>query len=298
MRVLVGLDGSPSCLAGLDALTVRVWPSDTRVKLVTVVPPPETNFLGLSLAHSYREEKQEMDSAERMLTSHAHFYQRKTQNATMEVEVLTGRPKEALLQIADDWKPDLFILGSRGQRDFDPLMLGSVSQAVLEHAPCAVQIARPRDAQQHDRMNILLPVDHSPFSMAALDWLLTQRWPESTRVRLMSVVPRLTYSFEHEDNTERAGKMLAAHHEMEDSAMALLQKCSAKLNPVFGSVTCEVMSGEARDTILTSAEQWPADLIVMGSHGLSGIQRFLLGSVSRSVSVHAKCSVEIVRRQS
>ncbi|MBX9720470.1 MAG: universal stress protein, partial [Candidatus Obscuribacterales bacterium] len=122
MRVLVGLDGSPSSLAALESLSARAWPTDTQVKLVTVVPPPETNFLGLSLAHSYREEKQEMESAERMLTSHAQFYQRKLQNVSVGVEVLTGRPKETLLQAAEDWKPDLFILGSRGQRDFDPLM--------------------------------------------------------------------------------------------------------------------------------------------------------------------------------
>jgi nucleotide-binding universal stress UspA family protein len=47
--------------------------------------------------------------------------------------------------------------------------------------------------------------------------------------------------------------------------------------------------------ILDDAEKWPADLIVLGSHGLKGLNRFLLGSVSDAVSRHAACSVQVVR---
>ena len=53
--------------------------------------------------------------------------------------------------------------------------------------------------------------------------------------------------------------------------------------------------GDIRDTIIDAAAEWRADLIVVGSHGQRGIQRFLLGSVAEFVARHAKCSVEIVR---
>jgi nucleotide-binding universal stress UspA family protein len=61
------------------------------------------------------------------------------------------------------------------------------------------------------------------------------------------------------------------------------------------SLSSAVIVGGAKEVILDEAERWGADLIVVGSHGHHGLRRFLLGSVSRAVASHARCSVEIVR---
>jgi nucleotide-binding universal stress UspA family protein len=58
-----------------------------------------------------------------------------------------------------------------------------------------------------------------------------------------------------------------------------------------------VIEGEPKVVIIEEAERWGADLIVVGCHGYGPVKRFLLGSVSLAVAVHAPCSVEIVRRQ-
>jgi nucleotide-binding universal stress UspA family protein len=60
-------------------------------------------------------------------------------------------------------------------------------------------------------------------------------------------------------------------------------------------ITMEIVEGSPKRVILDEAERWGADLIVVGSHGRRGLQRFLLGSVSQAVALHAPCSVEIVR---
>ena len=60
-------------------------------------------------------------------------------------------------------------------------------------------------------------------------------------------------------------------------------------------ITSEMPTGVPKQVILDEAERWGADLIVVGSHGYSAWDRFLLGSVSNAVAAHAKCSVEIVR---
>jgi nucleotide-binding universal stress UspA family protein len=60
-------------------------------------------------------------------------------------------------------------------------------------------------------------------------------------------------------------------------------------------VSTEVLRGSPKHAIIEEAERWGADLIVVGSHGYSALERFLLGSVSQSIAHHAKCSVEIVR---
>jgi nucleotide-binding universal stress UspA family protein len=61
------------------------------------------------------------------------------------------------------------------------------------------------------------------------------------------------------------------------------------------SVNTRIIEAEARNGILDIAAEWGADLIVLGSHGRKGLQRFLLGSVAEFVARHANCSVEIVR---
>jgi nucleotide-binding universal stress UspA family protein len=60
-------------------------------------------------------------------------------------------------------------------------------------------------------------------------------------------------------------------------------------------VSCEVFEGDPKTVLLTEAERWQADAIVLGSRGLSGMDRFLLGSVSAAVVARAHCSVEIIR---
>jgi nucleotide-binding universal stress UspA family protein len=60
-------------------------------------------------------------------------------------------------------------------------------------------------------------------------------------------------------------------------------------------VITAVLSGNTKDVILEEAQEWAADLIVVGSHGRRGFKRFLLGSVSEAVAMKAHCSVVVVR---
>jgi nucleotide-binding universal stress UspA family protein len=77
------------------------------------------------------------------------------------------------------------------------------------------------------------------------------------------------------------------------SAADLLQKKHPAL-----LITTNVINGSPKQVILDEAEEFEADLIMVGSHGRGAIERFLLGTVSQAVALHAKCSVEIVRNRS
>jgi nucleotide-binding universal stress UspA family protein len=86
--------------------------------------------------------------------------------------------------------------------------------------------------------------------------------------------------------------------ELEDQkkpAHELVERIAKELRGAGFKVDTAVEVGDIRETIIDSAAEWGADLIVVGSHGQSAIQRFLLGSVAEFVARHAKCSVEIVR---
>jgi len=145
-------------------------------------------------------------------------------------------------------------------------------------------------------MNILLAMDDSPHSYAALEAVLARPWPEGSAFRVISVVEPFhpEYAGWH---TSYVPLALEAQKELLDATKRLVEESAGRLSEKFGQdgVTCEVMEGYIKDKILETAREWPADLIVMGSHGRRGFTRFLLGSVSEAVVSHAPCSVEIVK---
>jgi len=84
---------------------------------------------------------------------------------------------------------------------------------------------------------------------------------------------------------------------MKDEVMATIQQWEAHIHPHIGPVRLkfQISEGIPQNEILAEAEEWPANLIVMGSHGHTGLKRYLIGSVARAVAQNANCSVEVVR---
>jgi nucleotide-binding universal stress UspA family protein len=146
-------------------------------------------------------------------------------------------------------------------------------------------------------MKILLAIDGSPCSDAAVEEVAHRPWPEGSSIKVLTAfelpVPPapetwalpLNY-FEEMD--------LALRQQAQNVVDEAIQNLKSKLNKTT-SVDAQIVPGSPRNAILDEAEAWGADLIVMGSHGYGGWERFLLGSVSQSVVSHAKCSVEVVR---
>jgi nucleotide-binding universal stress UspA family protein len=146
-------------------------------------------------------------------------------------------------------------------------------------------------------MKILLAVDGSPCSDAAVEEIARRPWPDNSFVKVLSAfelpapptpeawaIP-LTYF----DDMDSALRKQAT--EVVERAIQTLKSRLSKTISIDGAV----VPGSPRVVILDEAEDWNADLIVVGSHGYRAWERFLLGSVSQSVVSHAKCSVEVVR---
>jgi nucleotide-binding universal stress UspA family protein len=148
-------------------------------------------------------------------------------------------------------------------------------------------------------MKILLATDGSDCSKAAVNSVAERPWPESSEVKIVSAMETpympTTETWVMPDNyykeLERAAKE-QAEAAVKDAAKRIKAGKASGLE-----IITEIKSGSAREVILDEAEKWDADLIVLGSHGYSGWQRFLLGSVSHAVATHAHCSVEIVRQK-
>ena len=147
-------------------------------------------------------------------------------------------------------------------------------------------------------MNVLLPIDESTCSEAAVDAVLTGFCPEETAVRVLHVIewphglpPALTFA----EGPRAADCVLAAHEDIRRRAGALVDRAVARLQEAQFRASACVVEGDARRTILDLAADWPADAIVIGSHGRTGLDRVLLGSVSEGVARRAMCPVQVVR---
>lgn len=147
-------------------------------------------------------------------------------------------------------------------------------------------------------MKILLAIDDSPCSQAAVDSVIAQFRPDDCEVRVVHVDewPKgLPAPLAFTEGPDVVSSVLAAHDEMRQRANELIDDSKRRLQAAKFRVTTEIRAGDARHAILDSAAEWQPDLIVIGSHGRRGFDRLLLGSVSENVVRHATCSVDVIR---
>lgn len=149
-------------------------------------------------------------------------------------------------------------------------------------------------------MKILLAIDGSPCSEAAVREVARRAWPQSSEVRIISAYTAhfpvaaepmfAAFSDRQESlNYERRRAQLV----VERAEALLRERAAGKTWPM----TVGVIEGTPKRVIVDEAERWNADLIVLGSHGHGAIGRLLLGTVSQAVAAHAQCSVLIVRNR-
>jgi len=143
-------------------------------------------------------------------------------------------------------------------------------------------------------MRILLAVDDSPCSQAATEAVISQNAPANTKVRVLHVVEPLAHLSMY-DATWTASGIKKLEQERLAQGEDIVKRTAGVFRTASFEVTTVVEEGDPKTKIIEAAAAWNADLIVVGSHGRSGVDRFLLGSVSEAVARYAPCSIEIIR---
>jgi nucleotide-binding universal stress UspA family protein len=143
-------------------------------------------------------------------------------------------------------------------------------------------------------MKILLAIDDSKFSEAATKAVLQTARPQETEVRVIHVVelPAPPIGAEDWGQIPIYVEILKEEHAR---AKDIVTRTAETLQAAGIKASFLVGDGSPKGVILQEAADWQADLIVLGSHGRRGLDKFLLGSVSEAVARHARCSVLIVR---
>jgi len=135
-RILVAYDGSPSSAKAFSLGMELREKYDAELMVLTVARPPE---FGPEV-----ETKAVIENSRK----HCHDIQRPLHAAVgstktpLRFEVVTGHPGDQIVRHAEDWKTELIVVGHRGRTFLDRLMIGSVAWHVINHAPCAVLVAR------------------------------------------------------------------------------------------------------------------------------------------------------------
>jgi len=142
-------------------------------------------------------------------------------------------------------------------------------------------------------MKILIGVDDSPHSKAAIEFVRKMTWPMDTTVIVLSVVQPVVVAYAEVYAPtvlppETMEGMTRVHQEIASNAERTLQAASL-------TTGARVLQGDPRTTLIETAHSEHIDLIVVGSHGRTGLAKLLIGSVASHVVTHAPCSVLVVK---
>ena len=312
MKVLIGYDGSECADAALDDLIQAGMPPTGEAHILSVAevwlppPPPSAYEIIEEARHAQSPSELQRDYAKRCPAAQkalalAKRAQDRVQTNFPKWHVTAdsscGSAAWELVAKADEWKPDLIVVGSHGRNVLGRFVLGSVSQRVMTEALCSVRIARGRVDEPNSPVRIMVGTDGSPASEEALRAVATRAWPARSEVRVILVDDPLAPDF--------LGKIIPPIEKMieEDRQQerAWVEKISKQSLDILrrGSlnVTCAVREGDPKRELPKAAEDWGADCIFVGSAGFSNrFERFVLGSVSAAVAARAHCSVEVVRK--
>lgn len=223
----------------------------------------------------------------------------RVQGIKVRLLVKEGSAGPVLLDTAERCRADLTVLGPHGHSRLMQFLLGSVSELFLNEAPTSVLIVRDWPPRSRDRgMGLVLTMDFSKDAKRAARFLSRLRLPPGSRVMVLHVEEREDPMLHRISGLGRIDLSQAVEREMHDrkrSTLAMLERLGNRFARQGLAVDHVFAQGDPAEEILRAAERHRADLIVMGSKGLTGLERYLLGSVSRKVARHASCSVLVVR---
>jgi nucleotide-binding universal stress UspA family protein len=281
MRVLVAADGSPEATAAAQWLAALPLPDDATGLVLTAVQLP-ASALDIPTVAEFKQALLDEGAA----TARAGAALLAPRFSALETRVVSGDPRAEIVRVAREWAADLVVVAARGLGAVATAVLGSVSLAVVRHAPCAVLVVRP-DARP--LRSAAVAVDGSAGALDAARFFARFALPPDVRVRIVGVVepPRLPASATTSSTLRAAVALIIDERRRE------LEEAVEQAGKRFANPARELPEGVAAETLERISDE--VDLMVLGARGLGAWARLLLGSVSERVLRNAACPVLIVR---
>ena len=291
-KVLVPLDGSELAERSLDpALAIVARPGGELILLN--VPVYRTMVGPGASGYSVTIPSQALDLMSRDETEAYLERIRQTRASSglaIKIEVLDGDVAGNIVDLAAEQEVDLIVMTTHGYSGFTYWMLGSITERVLRNAPCPVLAVRCADSPTHT----LITLDGSGLAEQALSPGLEIARLFGARVTLLRVDEEARFSAIEKGMLDIASLGLGKQVEIDVDAH-YLEKVAERYRSPKQPIDTVVMAGSPAKSILDFVKSNQVDLIVMATHGRSGIRRWVYGSVTEKCLHNTACAMLIVR---
>jgi nucleotide-binding universal stress UspA family protein len=296
LRVLWATDGSEDADSAIPILKELILPAAESLTVMTVAPHsflsgarPDPAFLTRIRPAAKR---QALTESEQLAREEAT----RLDPPSIKVEALArwGNPIEEILRLSRTMPADLVVMGAKGHSNLGLLLLGSVSQGVVQHATRPVLIARPPSGGVK---RVLIGYEPTPPARKAIQFMEQLGLPTSVEFVLSHVlepfgVPTGTPISYRTRALEEVHRINERRHRTAERALTV---ASEALSKTGRSVATEILTGAAGPVLEESAKDREAGLIVVGSRKPSPARHYLLGSTAEKLVRHAPMSVLVVR---
>lgn len=273
MKILIAHDGSKSADAALVDLQRAGLPDDAEALVVSVadtmlvVPSPDYElsaqammsrrvtsglaYARMQTAHVLEQADEFANRAKHQLETYFPFW-------NVRAETLAGTPAAELISKANDWQPDLIVVGSHGRSAISRFILGSVSKTIVTDSDHSVRVSRgdvDKDLSQPPKL--VIGVDGSTEAEQAVRAVGRRVWPDGTEVRIIAV---------------------------DDGSSSLVAWAENELSVIGLNVSVLTERGDPRRVLVEQASAWDADSIFVGG-----------SPFATALITKAHCSVEVIR---
>ena len=204
--------------------------------------------------------------------------------------LVSGAPWAEIVAVLERETFDLCVIGTHGRTGIARVLLGSVAEKVVRHSPCSVLVVRP-GSETRPFAHVLVPTDFSESAEDALGLAAQVVRPDGSITLLHVLEAPAAYS----------GEPLGIDflRELDKQSTAALEAAATRVrSKVAVPVRVRSRIGHPGAQILADLDDDPSvDLVVMGSHGRTGITRVVIGSVAEKVVRHAPCPVAVARKR-
>lgn len=209
-----------------------------------------------------------------------------------ELFVEQGKPYARCLHRADEWHADLIVVGNHSKGVVEHALTGSTAERIARHAHCSVLVARPAPKSGV----VLVATDLSDPSLPAVRAAAAEARLRGARLVVLSVIDWSGAAWMSAVGTPFGiAPILASTDLQRDSHDLLLQTLAQALERFSAAGEPRVMEGDPAASIVKCANELNAELVVVGTHGKTGLARLALGSVAETVIQTASCPVLAVR---
>ncbi|MGB5584501.1 MAG: universal stress protein [Gammaproteobacteria bacterium] len=306
MNILLATDGSEYSDSALDFMLRFPFPPGSTMTVLSVVDdipmlPAELDALDETQNEALKAANKRLKEEAQELVDRESARLRED-GWPGETLVRTGKPVDQILRVAEEISADLVVLGSHGKSRAQRFMLGSVSDRVLEYAPCSVVIVKKKPGDgvpaaiepgTNTAYRIMLAYDISDVAREALQVCASFPLEANSKICVVNVMPLITayrQDVRQHISSIWMQKKIIMQAEL-DKAVKSLPWATAELTTQLRE------AANVSEEILTAAEEAESDLIMVGCKDKSAIQRFLLGSITQRMARYAECTVWAVRKK-